>query len=54
MLSRTAEDLYWMARNMERAENTARHARGQLSHVDASIVDGSRSRVSTDLGDRAR
>lgn len=24
MLSRTAEDLYWMARNMERAENTAR------------------------------
>lgn len=24
MLSRTAEDLFWMARNMERAENTAR------------------------------
>ena len=24
MLSRTAENLFWMARNMERAENTAR------------------------------
>ena len=24
MLSRTAEDLFWMARNMERAENAAR------------------------------
>ena len=24
MLSRSAEDLYWMARYMERAENTAR------------------------------
>ena len=24
MLSRTADNLFWMARNMERAENTAR------------------------------
>jgi uncharacterized alpha-E superfamily protein len=36
MLSRTAENLFWMARGMERAENTA-HARCQLPHVPAAF-----------------
>ena len=40
MLSRTADNLYWMARHMERAENTARllNAQYQASMLPESEV----------------
>ena len=36
-LSRTANELYWMARHIERAENTARTARRDLPHVAVTL-----------------
>jgi uncharacterized alpha-E superfamily protein len=39
MLSRTADHLYWMARYMERAENTGPHARRHLPDVAGAAID---------------
>ncbi len=32
MLSRTAQNLFWLSRYIERAENMGAHVRGRLSH----------------------
>ena len=56
MLGRTAQNLFWLSRYVERAENMARHARGGLPHEPHLAARGRRERASDldDAGGRGR
>ena len=52
MLGRYADNLYWMARYLERAENTARKIQAGLQDGSVSLEKGMK-RIFTKIGDIA-